>query len=78
MFDLVADPTEQKNLSNDPAQKAKFDELKAELLRLKKAFKDDDQFSTELPKDGVDGEFADRKRLGVKTIAEAIKLSVAK
>jgi len=78
MFDLVADPTEQKNLAGDPAQQAKFDELKAELLRLKKAFKDEDQFATQLPKDAVDGPFPDKKPLGEKSIAEAIELSAAK
>jgi arylsulfatase A-like enzyme len=36
MFDLVADPTEQKNLAGDPPHSTKFDELKAEMLRLKK------------------------------------------
>jgi len=38
--------------------------LKAELHRLKKELKDDDQFANELPPDGVDGPFPDRKTVG--------------
>jgi arylsulfatase A-like enzyme len=71
MFDLVADPNEQKNLANDPAYAAKFAELKAELARVKTAADDHDEFAKELPKDEAD---APKKvpALGVKTVKEAI------
>ena len=72
MFDLRADPNEQKNLIDDPAQTAKVAELKAELARLKRELKDEDQFATELPKDGVDGNFVEREKLGPKTVKQAI------
>jgi arylsulfatase A-like enzyme len=55
LFDLKADPGEQKNLYGQPAMAAITEELKAELRRLKKDLKDEDQFADELPKDGVDG-----------------------
>lgn len=78
LFDLVADPSEQKNLAGDPAHAAKLAELKAELARVKKEAKDDDQFATSLPNDGVDRNRPDKKPLGVKTVAEAIQSAVAK
>lgn len=53
MFDLVHDPHELKNLYDDPAHAGVRDALKAELWRLKKAVKDDDQFSREIPKPDV-------------------------
>jgi arylsulfatase A-like enzyme len=72
MFDLVADPLEQKNLAGDPAQQGKFAELKAQLDRLKRELKDDDQFATELPKGGVDGNFPDHGQLGLQSVAQAL------
>ena len=54
LFDLVADPQEQHNLAADPAQAATLAALKSELLRLKREVKDDDQFASEQPHDGVD------------------------
>jgi arylsulfatase A-like enzyme len=54
LFDLVADPQETRNLAADPAQAATLATLKAELLRLKREVKDDDQFAQEQPKGGVD------------------------
>ncbi len=56
LFDLAADPHELKNLYQDPAQQPLIATLKAELLRLKKELKDDDQFANEWPKNGVDPE----------------------
>ena len=78
MFDLASDPAEQRNIAGDEKQAAKFAELKAELARLKREFKDDDQFAAEIPASGVDGVFKGKKALGVKTAAEAVKMSVAK
>jgi arylsulfatase A-like enzyme len=51
MYDLVHDPDEMHNLYNDPAQQETVAKLKAELLRLKKEVKDDDQFADKTPKD---------------------------
>jgi arylsulfatase A-like enzyme len=82
MYDLQADPTEQHNLlHNDGAtvtpEVAKlFNELKAELTRLQKEFKDDNQYadSNDWPAGSADGPFNDKVPSGVKTIGEAIKL----
>jgi len=49
MYDLVKDPDELRNLYHDPAQKGQVARLKAELYRLKKEVKDEDQFATEQP-----------------------------
>lgn len=57
MFDLVKDPDELHNLYNDPSQQALVARLKAELYRLKREVKDDDQFANEQPPHGVDGPF---------------------
>ena len=56
LFDLVKDPAEMRNIYGDPAQKELVATLKTELFRLKKDLKDDDQYSTELPPPGVDGQ----------------------
>ena len=85
MFDLTKDPNEQKNLlfgdaaSRPPEVAAKFSELKTELLRLQKEYKDDGQFADPAtwPKDGADGPFDDKQPTGRKTIAEAIAASVS-
>ncbi len=53
MFDLTKDPYELRNLYNDPAQKEQVARLKAELYRLKKALKDDDQFADAQPPQGA-------------------------
>jgi arylsulfatase A-like enzyme len=63
LFDLRADPNEMKNIYDDPAQKPLVAKLKTELYRLKKELKDDDQFATQLPPDGVDGPFPAKKRI---------------
>jgi arylsulfatase A-like enzyme len=81
LFDLVADPTEQHNLLFDQAEipqvRAKFDELKSEIAKLQREFKDDGQFADPAtwPKDSSDGPFSDKKPLGTKTVIEAIELS---
>jgi arylsulfatase A-like enzyme len=72
LFDLTADPDEQKNLVSDPAQRELLEQLKVQLLQLKKEMKDEDQFASELPPDGVDGNFGDRKPLGVCSVKRAI------
>jgi arylsulfatase A-like enzyme len=55
LYDLTKDPDELKNLYEDPAQKETIEKLKAEMQRLKKDLKDEDQFANQLPRDGVDG-----------------------
>lgn len=54
LFDLVHDPDELHNLYGDPASRQTVDKLKAELFRLKRDLKDEDQFADTQPKDGVD------------------------
>jgi arylsulfatase A-like enzyme len=54
MYDLTSDPQEMRNLYNDPAQATTVARLEAELQRLKKEVKDDDQFAHQQPPDGVD------------------------
>jgi arylsulfatase A-like enzyme len=50
MYDLIADPSELHNLYSDPVQAEAVVKLKAELYRLKKELKDDDQFADKQPK----------------------------
>jgi arylsulfatase A-like enzyme len=71
LFDLVRDPTEQKNLANDPAQAGKVAELKAEIVRLQKQLGDTGQFADSIPRDGVDAP-VNVPRLGEKTVKDAI------
>jgi arylsulfatase A-like enzyme len=54
LFDLRKDPHEMKNVYKDPAYAETLKELKAELYRLKKELKDEDQFEKNTPKDDVD------------------------
>jgi arylsulfatase A-like enzyme len=53
LFDLEKDPYEMKNLYKDPAHAETVQRLKAEMYRLKKELKDENQFENELPKDNV-------------------------
>jgi arylsulfatase A-like enzyme len=55
LFDLVRDGGELHNLYGQPGQEAVTRSLKAELLRLKQAVRDDDQFAAEQLPNGVDG-----------------------
>jgi arylsulfatase A-like enzyme len=58
LFDLVNDPGELHNLYGQPGHETITADLKAELLRLKQALGDEDQFATEQPPAGVDGPVA--------------------
>jgi arylsulfatase A-like enzyme len=58
LFDLVNDPQELHNLYGTPGQEKITASLKAELLRLKQALRDDDQFANEQLPNGVDGPVA--------------------
>jgi arylsulfatase A-like enzyme len=53
LYDLVKDPHEVKNLYADPKYVDTVKTLKAEMYRLKKELKDENQFEKELPKDNV-------------------------
>jgi arylsulfatase A-like enzyme len=58
LFDLVNDPQELHNLYGQPGQEQITAGLKAELLRLKQALGDEDQFADVQPPAGVDGSVA--------------------
>lgn len=83
LFDLVNDPHEQHNLlfdrADDPEVAAKFAELKAEIERLQREFKDDGLYADPAtwPKGSSDGPFGDKQPLGEKTASEAIAISNA-
>ena len=53
LHDLKLDPHELKNVYNDPAYAETVRQLKAELNRLKKEVRDEDQFADKIPKDDV-------------------------
>ncbi len=85
LFDLEKDPNEQHNLLFDPdeAKQPKvavlFEELKAEITRLQREFDDDGLYAdpSTWPEGGVDGPFPEKKKVGQKTVAEAIEMSSA-
>jgi arylsulfatase A-like enzyme len=54
LYDLEKDPHELKNVYADPAYADTVKRLKAEMYRLKRELKDNDQFEKELPRDNVD------------------------
>jgi arylsulfatase A-like enzyme len=58
LFDLVHDPGELHNLYGQPGHEQTTAELKAELMRLKQALGDEDQFAATQPPAGVDGPVA--------------------
>jgi hypothetical protein len=58
LFDLVNDPGELHNLYGQPGHETITAELKAELLRVKRAVGDEDQFADTQPPAGVDGPVA--------------------
>ena len=63
-----------------PEVAAKFSELKTELLRLQKEYKDDGQYAdpSTWPKGSAYGPVDKYKPLGRKTVAEAIAASSSK
>ena len=83
LFDLVADPHEQRNLlfgdaaGRSPEVAKLFADMQAELSRLRALYEDDDLYADPKtrPAGGVDGAAADRTPLGAKTPAAAIKLA---
>lgn len=85
MFDLLQDPAEQHNLLHDPAEAAqpaiaaRFTALKAEIVRLQEAYGDDGQYADPAtwPAGSADGPFDGKQPGGIKTVAEAIALTVA-
>ena len=58
LFDLVNDPYELHNLYGEPGQDALTASMKAELARLKREVRDDDQLADEQMPNGVDGPVA--------------------
>ena len=86
MFDLTQDLTEQHNLlfesaeAKKPEIAAKFAELKSEILRLQKEYKDDGQYTdvSTCPDGSVDGPIDQYRSIGTKTAAEAIAASAIK
>ncbi len=86
MFDLTKDPTEQHNLLFDAAEAkqpeiaAKFAELKDEIVRLQKEYKDDGQYadSSTWPKGSSYNPSEKFQAIGKKTITEAIAASTSK
>jgi arylsulfatase A-like enzyme len=58
LFDLVNDPFELHNLYGEPGQGALTASLKAELARLKRDVRDDDQLADRQLPNGVDGTVA--------------------
>ncbi|HEY8176310.1 MAG TPA: sulfatase [Gemmatimonadaceae bacterium] len=58
LFDLVNDPLEMNNVYGQPGHEQITAALKSELLRLKRAVRDDDQLANEQLPNGVDGTVA--------------------
>jgi hypothetical protein len=85
LFDLTVDPCEQHNLlyaadeATKPEVAAKFAELKAEVARLQKLYKDDGQYADPAmwPAGSADGPFNDKRPIGTKSVAEAIAATVS-
>ena len=80
LFDLVADPHEQRNLlhgdaaARSPEVAEVFADMKAELERLRARYRDDDLYADPAtwPKGDVEGNVASRQPLGVKDAAAAM------
>ena len=85
LFDLAKDPTEQRNLlygdgAKQPGIAAQFAELKAEIDRLQKEYKDDGQYAerSTWPAGSADGPFNDKQPMGTKTVGVAITATLSK
>lgn len=87
LFDLKADPNEQRNLlhsmsdAQNPDIAAKFAELKGELSRLKQEYKDSDDLYADpatWPAGSADGPWTAYQPAGTKSVAEAIQAAVQK
>ena len=86
MYDLARDPFEQHNLlfdaeeSKRPEVAGLFAELKSEIARLKRHYKDDGQYAdpADWPPGSADGPFNDKPPIGLKTIPEAIAATGAR
>ncbi len=62
LYDLVKDPEELRNVWAEPSYAAVAAKMKAEMLRLKKEVRDEDQYANEQPPPGVDGQPAPKAR----------------
>ncbi len=86
LFDLTTDPDEQHNLLHAeadarlPAVAAKFAELKAEVTRLQREYRDEGQYAdpATLPDAGADGPFGARERVGNRSVAEAMAMAASR
>lgn len=85
LFDLAADPTEQRNLlfgegAKSPEVAVKFDELRKELARLQQEYQDDGRYADPetWPKGGSDGPFEGKQPMGLRSVSQAIAASRAK
>lgn len=84
MFDLTKDPAEQRNLlsvsPDAPEVRRLFAELKAELERLARHYKDDGLYADPAtwPKGSADGPFDAYQPTGVKSVREAMQAAVAR
>jgi arylsulfatase A-like enzyme len=56
LYDLVKDPEELRNVWAEPAYAGVAANLKTELLRLKQEVRDEDQYASQQPPPGVDGQ----------------------
>lgn len=80
LYDLVKDPSEQRNLLHSQADAEKpeiqklFAELKIEIARLQKEYEDDDQYADPRtwPMGSADGPFDAYESTGIKTVSEAM------
>jgi arylsulfatase A-like enzyme len=81
MFDLTADPNEQRNLlhsasdAQNPAIAAKFTELKSELTRLQKQYQDTGLYADPAtwPAGSADGPWDAYQPTGTKSVSEAMQ-----
>ncbi|MFM7184854.1 MAG: sulfatase [Planctomycetota bacterium] len=85
LYDLVNDPTEQHNLLFDPEEAESTDvarvfaELRAEIARLQKLYGDDGRFADPAtrPTGTVEGLFEGKRKLGSRTVPEAMATASA-